>query len=137
MSKNDDKILALKKQIEAKKAAVGPAKRFSPLTSCSIDLDGIRYNLHTLNRESLIFLLCKLTALDDAAEKLGYAKQCMISGFPTSDWITDIQTKLEIMAQKSELEKLKAMEVQLNKLLSNDKKTELEIDNIATMLGLQ
>ncbi len=137
MSKNDDKILALKKQIEAKKAAVGPTKRFSPLTSCSIELDGTRYNLHTLNRESLIFLLCKLTAFDDAAEKLGYAEQCMISGFHTGGWIADIQTKLEIMAQKGDLEKLNDLEAQLNKLLSDDKKTELEINNIAAMLGLQ
>ena len=137
MNKNDDKILALKKRVEAKKATVGPVKRFSPLTSCSIELDGTRYNLHTMNQESLIFLLCKLTTLDAAAEKLGYVEQCMISGFPTNDWIADIQTKLEIMAQKSDLEKLKAMEAQLNKLLSDDKKTELEIDSIAAMLGLQ
>lgn len=137
MSKNDDKILALKKQIEVKRATVGPAKRFSPLTSCSIELDGARYNLHTMHRESLIFLLCKLVALNDVAKNLGYDKQCMISGFPTGDWIADIQTKLEIMAQKDDLGKLKAMEAQLNKLLSADKKTELEIDNIAAMLGVQ
>ena len=40
------------------------------------------------------------------------------------------------MDQKQNLEKLKSMEAQLNKLLSDDKKTEMEIDAIANMLGL-
>lgn len=136
MSKNDDQILMLKQRIEVKKKEIGQIRRFSPLTSCSIELDGTRYNLHSADRSSLILLLCKLHNLDTASEELGYSEQCVICGFPTSSWISDIQEKLEIMAQKSELEKLKAMEVQLNKLLSDDKKTELEIGNIAAMLGL-
>lgn len=136
MSKNDDQILMLKQRIEAKKKEIGQIRRFSPLTSCSIELDGARYNLHSADRSTLILLLCKLHNLDTAAEGLGYSEQCMINGFPTSSWISDIQDKLGIMAQKSELEKLKAMEAQLDKLLSDDKKTELEIGNIAAALGL-
>mgnify|MGYP001126958779 CR=1 FL=1 len=54
MSKNDDKILELKKQIEAKKASLGPIKRFAPLTSCSLELNGTRYNLHATDRPTLI-----------------------------------------------------------------------------------
>lgn len=136
MSKNDDQILMLKQRIEVKKKEIGQTRRFSPLTSCSIEMDGARYNLHSADRSALILLLCKLHNLDTAAEKLGYSEQCMISGFSTSSWISDIQEKLEIMAQKGELEKLKAMEANLDKLLSDDKKTELEISNIATALGL-
>jgi len=136
MSKNDDQILMLKRRIEEKKKEIGQPRRFSPITSCSIEMDGARYNLHSADRSSLIFLLCKLHNLDTAADELGYSEQCMICGFPTSNWISDIKDRLGIMDQKSELEKLKAMESQLNKLLSDDKKTELEINSIAAMLGV-
>lgn len=136
MSKNDDKIMMLKKSIEAKKEEIGQIQRFSPITSCSIELDGTRYNLHSADRSSLILLLCKLHNLDTAAEALGYFNQCMIGGFSTCDWISDIQDRLAIIAQKEKLQQLKAMEAQLDKLLSDDKKTELEIESIAAALGL-
>lgn len=136
MNKNDDQILMLKQRIEAKKKEIGQPRRFSPLTSCSIEMDGTLHNLHSADRTSLILLLCKLHNLDAAAEELGYSEQCMICGFPTSSWISDIQDRMAILDQKSELEKLKSMEVQLDKLLSDDKKTELEISSIATALGL-
>lgn len=136
MSKNDDKILELKKQIEAKKASLGPIKRFAPLTSCSLELNGTRYNLHVADRPTLILLFCQLHSICLAASDLGYEDECIISGFPIKEWGADIQAKLEIMDQKQDLEKLKSMEAQLNKLLSDDKKTEMEIDAIANMLGL-
>ncbi len=135
MSKNDDKILKLKEQIAAKKAELGKGKRFSPITSCSIDLDGVRYNLHAAGRDQLIFLLCKLEALNFAAENLGYTGECMVSGFATVDWITDVQAKLAILDQKAETDKLKTMEAALDKLLSEDKKTELELAEIEALLG--
>lgn len=135
MSKNDDKILKLKEQIAAKKAELGKSKRFSPVTSCSIELDGVRYNLHAAGRDQLIFLLCKLEALNVAAENLGYEGECMVSGFSTVDWITDVQTKLAVFDQKAETEKLKSMEATLDKLLSEDKKTELELAEIEALLG--
>lgn len=136
MSKNDDKILELKKQIEAKKASLGPIKRFAPLTSCSLELNGTRYNLHATDRPTLILLFCQLHSICLAASDLGYEDECIISGFPIKEWGADIQAKLEIMDQKQDLEKLKSMEAQLNKLLSDDKKTEMEIDAIANMLDL-
>lgn len=134
MSKNDDKILLLKQKIEDKKKQMGKAARFSPITSCSIELDGQRYNLHAASKEQLIFLACKIQALSVAAEQLGYNKECMISGFPTVDWRADIMAKLELIDRKDEEAKLKAMEAQLDKLLSEDKKTELELAAIEALL---
>ena len=135
MSKNDDKILLLKKQIDSKKAELGKAKRFSPITSCSIELDGIRYNLHAATKDQLVFLACKLEALNVAAENLGYEGECMVSGFSTVDWLTDVLAKLEVLGQKDEESKLKAMEAKLDKLLSEDKKTELELAEIEALLS--
>ncbi len=136
MSKNDDKILLLKQKIAEKKDAIGQTDHFSPLTSCSIELNGVRYNLHAADKDTLVLLACQLHSIRFAAEATNLLDQCMISGFHLTDWISDINKKLNIASKKAELAKLKAMEAQLNKLLSNDKKTELEIDSIAEALNI-
>ena len=47
---------------------------------------------------------------------------------------SDIKSKLEVSGLKKEECDLKKMESKLDKLLSDDKKTELEIDEIAALL---
>ena len=47
MSKNDDRILELKKQIEAKKKSISEKKiRFIPETNCVLNMDGMTINLN-------------------------------------------------------------------------------------------
>lgn len=120
MSKNDDKILLLKQRIAEKKADIGQTKRFTPLTSCSLDMDSVRYNLHAADKDTLILLLCKLYSIRCSAEVLHLLDDCKLCGFPLTDWISDIKDKLAVISQKDELAKLKAMEAQLDKLLSDD-----------------
>ena len=57
-----------------------------------------------------------------------------ISGYSVTAWIKDIKRKLEVSGLKREEADLKKMESKLDKLLSDDKKTELEIDEIANLL---
>ncbi len=133
MSKNDEKILELKKIIEQRKQELGEKKPFAPVTSCSIDLDGTRYNIHTINDlGSLDFLLVKLHALEMSAKDLGV--KINISGFPLEDWLTDLCAKGEALYRKQKEAELKALEKKLDTLLSADKRTELEIDSIADLL---
>jgi hypothetical protein len=42
--------------------------------------------------------------------------------------------KLNVIAQKAEEDNLKALEKKLSTLLSEDKKTEMELDSIANLL---
>jgi hypothetical protein len=132
---NDQKIMELKKQIEDKKKLITKAQKFSPITNCSIEVDGIRHNIQVLNREQLIALLIKLTSYSAAAKELGMLADYSISGFNVVNWITDIKAKLDVVSKKEEEAKLKAMESKLDQLLSNEKKTELEIDEIMNLLG--
>lgn len=134
MSMNDDKILELKKRIEKKKEDLGATQRFAPVTSCSLELDGVRYNLHAASREQLILLACKLQALYMAADEIGYADECVISGFHVREWGSDIKARLAILDRKKTESDLAAMEAQLDKLLSVDKKTELELAAIEALL---
>ncbi|MGM1044741.1 MAG: hypothetical protein ACQEXX_01205 [Bacillota bacterium] len=131
---NDQKILELKKQIEEKKKLVGKSKKFSPITNCSIELDGTRINIQTLTKEQNVYMLVKLNSYATSAKDLGVLDQYVISGYCVNDWIVDLKAKLDFMSRKDEEQKLKIMEAKLDKLLSNDKKVELEINEIADML---
>lgn len=136
MSKNNDqRILELKKQIAAKKEKLGKSTRFSPVTNCSLEVDGERYNIQVLSREQLISLMVKLNSYLMSAKFLDVVEQYTISGFSPSDWIEDIQAKINILSRKDEERALKTMEDKLTKLLSEGKKVELEIDEIESLLG--
>lgn len=135
MNNNDQRILELKKQIEIKKEKLGKSLRFSPVTNCSIELDGVRHNIQVLTKEQLVMLMVKLNSLLMSAKVLEVSEDFNISGYHVCDWISDIQSKIDILSRKDEERKLKAMEDKLLKLLSDGKKVELEIDEIASLLN--
>lgn len=131
---NDEKIIKLKAQIEDKRKQLDKITKFTPITNCSVEIDGTRLNIQVLSREQLIMLMIKLNSYKMSAEQLEMLGDCNISGYNVSDWISDIKSKLEIVSYKTEENKLKAMESKLHELLSNEKKTELAIDEIEKML---
>lgn len=134
MSKNDDRILELKKQVEDKKNELASKKtRFVPITNCILEMDGMTLNLNVLSESALILLWIRLNTYRMSAADLGLHK-FEISGYDLEDWITDVKARLEVIATKREENDLKAMETKLDKLLSEDKKTELELDSIAELL---
>lgn len=132
---NDQKILELKKQIEVKKKQINKSKKFAPVTNCSIELDGIRHNIQVLTKEQVISLMVKLNSYAMSADDLGLLHNYNISGFNVMEWIDDLKSKLDFMSRKEEEQKLKTMESKLDKLLSNDKKVELEISEIESLLN--
>ncbi|ATF13519.1 hypothetical protein A616_16505 [Brevibacillus brevis X23] len=132
---NDHKILELKKQIEDKKKKLTKSQKFTPVTNCSIELDGVRFNINVLQKEQLINLLVKLKANAIAAEELELLNDYKISGYGVADWIDDLKAKLDNLSRKEEEQKLKAMEAKLDQLLSNEKKVELELGEIESMLN--
>jgi hypothetical protein len=129
---NDKKILELKSVIESKKSKLKKIN-FTPTTNCSLELDGPRYNIHTLTAEALTLLLVKLNSYALSMKNLKI-DTLNISGYSINDWMTDIKLKLDILSQKEEENKLRALESKLAALLSNDKKTELELGNIEKLL---
>jgi hypothetical protein len=134
MSKNDDRILELKKQIEAKKNDLSERKvRFTPETNCVLDLDGSKYNLNVLDDGSLMLLMLKLNLYNMSADNLKIPHP-ILSGYYIDLWISDIKSKLAVSGMKREEVDLKRLESKLDKLLSEDKKAELEIDEIASLL---
>lgn len=137
---NDNRILELKKQIEKKKEEMGGSSKFNPATNCILVLDDKTHNLNTLNKESAILLLAKLSSLVtglatlDKAYVLNYCDDFSIGGYHINDWIEDVQSKLGTIKFKEEQTKLKQMEDALSKLLSEEKSIELKINEIENLL---
>ncbi len=131
--KNDQRILELKKLIETKKEQLGKSLRFTPLTNCSLELEGERYNINVLSKEQLTMLMIRLNMYRLSAKDLSIAS-IEFSGYDVLDWITDIKAKIEILSRKDEERNLKAMEDKLVKLLSDGKKVELELNEIESLL---
>lgn len=137
MSKNDDRILTLKKQIEEKKKELGKQPRFSPVTTCMFTYNGNRVNIHTLTTVNDInAMLVYFNIYAMSAENLGIdLEDVRFDGFSVSDWMEDLNAKKAVIEYTAKKSQLGAMEKKLDKLLSDDKKTELEIDAIADLLG--
>lgn len=132
--KNDDIILKLKKDIEEKKKLIKSAERFTPVTNCSLQLDGERFNLNVLSKDDIIPVMVKLNAYAKSAEELGVTEHLKYSGFKVADWITDLKARWNIVNRTLEEARLKALETKLHNLLSTDKKVELEIADIAASI---
>ena len=134
-TKNDERVLQLKKQIEEKKKYLAERKvKFTPETNCVLDLDGVKYNLNVCTDDMLIFLMNKLNMYVMSANDLDMPIP-MLSGYSVNLWISDIRNKLAVSGMKREENDLKIMEAKLDKMLSDEKKTELELDEIAALLS--
>ena len=133
MTENDEKIMKLKERIEEKRRGLKTKSMvFRPATNCMLVLDKISYNLHV---ETSPLLLIKLNSLRMSAKDLGMdTAELSICGFSLDEWISDVESWLEVERNKNEKKKLDSLEKQLTALLSDDKQTELQIDSLAAEL---
>lgn len=135
-TKNDERILMLKKQIEDKKKELGKQPRFSPVTTCMFNYQGNRINIHALtsiqdiNAMLVYFNMYVISAIDMGIS----CEDVVFDGFSVTDWIEDLKSKRAVMEYSAKKEQLTSLEKKLDKLLSDDKKTELEIDSIEALI---
>lgn len=131
-TKNDERVLQLKEVIDKKRIELKSVKKFTPLTNCVLDLEGQKYNLNVLQFDDLQLLLVRLNMYLISAKDLKVNLE--ISGYSIAEWITDVKCKIEIIEYKRKEVELKTLETKLDKMLSDEKKTEMELDEIAAML---
>lgn len=135
MSKNDDRILELKKQVENKKKEIAKKNvKFVPETNLVIEINGIKTNINVLNEKDLKSLLVILNMYRMSSADLEM-NDFEISGYKVDEWMNDVRAKINMKTLKNEEAELKRLEEKLDKLLSEDKKTELELDSIAALLN--
>lgn len=134
MSKNDAKILQLKNLIEKKKEEVEKASiTFRPTTNFVLIQNGQSLNLHTCTVEQLKLKAIELYNTERGALALGF-EDMSINGFKICDWLSDIRNKIDQLELAQKKKDLKLMEAKLDTMLSEEKKIELELDDIANLL---
>lgn len=136
-TKNDERILELKKQIDEKKKELGKQPRFSPVTTCMFNHQGNRINIHALTSiKDINAMLVYFNMYVMSAEDMEInCEDIVFDGFSVTDWIEDLKSKKTVIEYTAKKEQLVTLEKKLDKLLSDDKKTELEIDAIADLIG--
>ena len=136
---NDEMILKLKDQIATRKAEFDKLpKNFVAETSCIyIDDSAEKFNLRVMNVDQLIPLRVRLHMYEMSANDLGIdINDFTVSGFTIDKWMHDIQGRLDEIKRRDAEKELKADEKLLDSLLSEDKKTELALKDIAARLGV-
>jgi hypothetical protein len=135
MNNNDQKILEMKKIVEDKKAKIAVSKNFKPITNCSFDFEGQRYNLHALNnKETIVQVMVKLNCFITSAKDLNLLDQYTICGFKAEDWMTDLKAKFNLITIRDQEEELLDLEKKLTNLLSNEKQVELQLEGFKEQL---
>lgn len=131
--KNDDAIMKLKAQVDKKREELSAmSDRVHPVTNCLLVLDRVTFNLHVDASE---MLLIRLNAYAMSAKDLGLdVDNVQLSGYTLGQWIQDVRSFLQVQKYRDEKKTLNNLEKKLDALLSDDKRTELEIDKIAAML---
>jgi len=135
---NDELVLQLKEKLAIKEKELEQFKvRFAPKTNCRIIIFDISYNLHVLNKTQLIQLLAYLQSQKQGLISFDpmYLTNFSIEGFHINDWIVDINNKIQECLQKDKQKEYDLVKKKLDNLLSTDKKTELELNEIANLLG--
>ena len=111
-TKNDERILTLKEQIEYKKKELGKQPRFSPITTCLFDYNGNTINIHTLiDVKNINQLLVYFNMWAMSADDLGIdAEEVTWCGFSVLDWIEDLKSKKAVVEYATKKEQLSALE---------------------------
>lgn len=135
-TKNDEMILQLKKKVEEQKAELAKLPRtLQSETSTVFRPDVENMNLRVMSVEQLKLLKVKLHTYTMAATDLGMEQnEVVISGFSIDKWMHDIDMQISVLTRAEKEKKLKETEATLNRMLSDDKRTELELQELAKML---
>lgn len=132
---NDKRIVQLKEAIVKKKEELGKVQKFIPFTNCSLSFRGNLINIHTLNLITAQDLLIELNTIRLSVNDLGIKiEDYKLGNYNLLEWMSDIKAKMDVLKVKDEEVKLREMERTLDKLMSEAKRTELELDSIAEML---
>lgn len=133
-TKNDEMILQLKKKVEEQKAELAKLPRtLQSETSTVFRQDVDNLNLRVMSVEQLKLLKVKLHTYAMAAVDLGI-DEITISGFSIDKWMHDINMQISVLTRAEKEKKLKETEATLNRMLSDDKRTELELQELAKIL---
>lgn len=136
-TKNDAMILILKDKIAKKKENITNPGKFVPVTTCIFTLYGEKVNIHALDQNRLIHWLIQFKMMIKQAQDIPglTVEDVIVDGYNIAEWYNDLLLKYQIFRYETEVKELKSLEAKLDKMLSSDKKVELELAEIAALIG--
>ena len=140
---NDDRIKQMLKKVEELEKDVAKQPRRTLVTNGVFPHENgdMMFNLNTVNDLAVLvgavaFLKSKKNFAEEAAKELGLDDVVKFSwgGYSYEDWLTDIKDRVHAITYQEKKKMLAKMKGKLNKLISSDARTEMELDEIAAML---
>ena len=139
--KNDNLVVELLKKVEEKKAQIKKIKNPNFKTNLSLPIDGTttRVNLNVANLELLFRILVDLETRVEMSETVSKKYDVVFEnawhGFTLEDWRDDVVMKIRQKQAQRQVDELKIVETKLNGLMSEDKRTNLELEKLSTLLS--
>lgn len=141
MTKHDDKIKLLLAKVEEQQNNLGTKPKASWTTNGIFKYkDGNFFNLNTVRDaqplvEALACLLEKESLHQQAAERLGVTiKPFLWDGNSLADWEKDFKKRLDIIGWEGRKTQLDDTKKKLKSLVSEEAKTEMELEDIEKSL---
>lgn len=134
---NDDKILLLQEKIQVKEESL---KKLSTSFAPKTNLIFGKKNLNVAKEADLLeitreLMIAKKVDEQIKAEDFGFSEEYFkIHGYSIDDWLHDVKKKMESILIVQEKQKLSKLKAELAKRLSDDKRIELEIDELSKLI---
>lgn len=143
-SEKDKVVDALFAQLQKKKAQIAKTERSNWLTNCSFSYNregGSRINLQTISdveeiTNMLASLLESATAYNEAKRILNTEGTFKWLGFTVDEWTADFQTRINKISVAKLKKEYEVIEARIDKLVSVEKREEMEIAALSKELGL-
>jgi len=140
-NKNDGKIKELILKVEEQKQALGSRPKFILKTNGIFKYDEKKFfNLNVAHEKTLVealaFLYIKKDYTNKACSELGVNfYKFEWDGYTLDEWKDDFKSHINLVKWEEKKKLLDATQKKLDSLVSEEVKTELELDNIAKLLG--
>lgn len=128
--------------LEKKKAEINQAEKPNWITNCSFPLsknNSDRLNIQVVSEasvlvEALASLLEKEAAFEKANKILGENTKLKWGGYSVEEWTSDFQTRLSKINIANKKKELADLEARLSKHISQEKRDEMDLADIANKL---
>lgn len=142
MAKNDDMIKQLMGKVAAQKESLGTKPKVSWKTNGVFKFNDKDYfNLNTIsNPEQLVsalaYMLGNQRSLNDAGNRLGVAiPDATYNSYTVYEWEEDFKLRISVLKWEEKKRQLDETEKKLAALVSEEARTEMELEKIAKSLG--
>lgn len=142
MSRNNDAVIKeLLQKVEEQKNGLGTRTKVAWVTNGIFKRDANSFfNLNTVVDVSVLanalgFLISQEGAFHEACKRLGVKSEYKWDGYTVEDWEEDFRTRISIIEYDKRKKTLDATRQKLNSLVSEETRTENELEEIKKLLS--